>query len=517
SSGLRLSPPSDTADMIVAVMKIKHVSAVKLVDILRPLASSDAILKPYSATNALVIADHANNIASLRELIAQLDITGDSEIEVIKLLHADANTIRSNLASLSSTLDGNGQGLTFSISADERSNSILLAGDPAKRGQFKKLIAQLDSPLNGQGNTQVVYLHYVDAQEIAPILKSLAASLQSEQKDSNSITIEASESANALVINAPPSILNTIKRVIADLDIRRAQVLVEALIVEVSGDVATDIGVSWISSPGNSLVAAVDTLGDLAPARVTSDGSTLAFPNARGLTFGYFEKGSLQAAIRALDASQNANILSTPTIVALDNETASLLVGQNVPFKTGQATSAGAGTDDPFTTIERQDIGISLTVTPRINEGDSITLEIEQTTESIAPSVETASDIITNKRSVITKALIKDDQVLVLGGLISDEETQVREKVPLLGDLPLIGRLFSSRGVNHTKKNLMVFIHPLILKDDDQVRQVSQRRYNFMKDLQHQASKNQGEFSRDNSQMENFDIFTPVNAAADKP
>jgi len=511
SAGLSLSPQSNTADMIVTVMKIQHVSAVKLVDILRPLASSDAFLKPYAATNALVVADHASNIASLRALVAQLDIAGDSEIEVIKLLHADANAIRSNLASLSSTLDGNGQGLTFSISADERSNSILLAGDPAKRSQFKKLIAQLDSPLNGQGNTQVVYLHYVDAAEIAPILKSLASSLQSEQKDSNSITIEASDSANALVINAPPSMLNTIKRVITDLDIRRAQVLVEALVVEVSGDVASDIGVSWVSSPGNSVVAAVDALGDLSPAKVTSDGSTLAFPNARGFTFGYFEKGSLQAAIRALNASQNANILSTPTIVALDNETASLLVGQNVPFKTGQATSAGAGTDDPFTTIERQDIGISLTVTPRINQGDSITLEIEQTTESIAPSVETASDIITNKRSVITKALIKDDQVLVLGGLISDEETQVREKVPLLGDLPLIGRLFSSRGVNHTKKNLMVFIHPLILKNDQQVRQVSQRRYNFMKTLQRQASENQGEFDQDNSLMENFDTFTPVN------
>jgi general secretion pathway protein D len=265
------------------------------------------------------------------------------------------------------------------------------------------------------------------------------------------------------------------------------------------------------------VVAAVDTLGDLSPAKVISNGSTLAFPNARGLTFGYFEKGSLQAAIRALDASQNANILSTPTIVALDNETASLLVGQNVPFKTGQATSAGAGTDDPFTTIERQDIGISLTVTPRINQGDSITLEIEQTTESIAPSVETASDIITNKRWVITKALIKDDQILVLGGLISDEETQVREKVPLLGDIPLLGRLFSSRGVNHTKKNLMVFIPPLILKDEDHVRQVSQRRYNFMKDLQRQASENQGEFDRNNSQMEDFDTFTPFNAAAEKP
>jgi len=517
SAGLSLSPLSNTADMIVTVMKIQHVSAVKLVDILRPLASNDAILKPYAATNALVVADHASNIASLRALIAKLDIAGDSEIEVIKLHYADAAAIRSNLASLSSTLDDNGQGLTFSISADERSNSLLLAGDPAKRSQYKKLIAQLDSPLNGQGNTQVVYLHYVDAAEIAPILKSLASSLQSEQKDSNSITIEASDSANALVINAPPSLLNTIKRVIADLDIRRAQVLVEALIVEVSGDVASDIGVSWVSNPDHSVVAAVDTLGDLSPARVISDGTSLAFPGARGLTFGYFEKGSLRAVIRALDASQNANILSTPTIVALDNETASLLVGQNVPFKTGQATSAGAGTDDPFTTIERQDIGISLTVTPRINQGDSITLEIEQTTESIAPSVETASDIITNKRSIITKVLIKDDQILVLGGLISDEETQVREKVPLLGDLPLLGRLFSSRGVNHTKKNLMVFIHPVILKDDQQIRQISQRRYNFMKDLQRQASEKKGVFDRGNSLMEDFDTFTPVNNQDNKP
>lgn len=512
NNALPLSRNTKTEDMIVSVMKIKNVSAVKLVEILRPLASAEAVLKPYAPTNALVIADHASNIASLKKLIVQLDHAGDTEIEVIQLRNADARTIKSSLSSLSSTLGGNARGLTFSISVDERSNSILLAGDPAKRKQFKTLIEQLDAPIAGQGNTQVIYLHYIDAAEIAPILKSLATSIQSDQKDNNAVSIEASQSANALVINAPASILSTMKRVISDLDIRRAQVLVEALVVEVSGDIASDIGVNWITSADHSVVTGVNALGDLAISNNIGDISPSNLSPARGLTFGYFENGSMQAVIRALSVDQNANILSTPTIVALDNETASLLVGQNVPFKTGQATSAASTTNDPFTTIERHDIGISLIVTPRINRGDSITLEIEQRTESIAPSVETASDIITNKRELITKALIKDDQILVLGGLISDEVTEVREKVPFLGDIPVLGRFFSSKGVNHSKKNLMVFIHPVILKDDDQVRRITQRRYEFMEDLQQQANSKKWKIdSGSRAQMENFDTFTPVN------
>ncbi|MFT5691841.1 MAG: general secretion pathway protein D [Oceanicoccus sp.] len=514
NGALPLENSSATADMVVSVMKIQNVSAVKLASILKPLASSDAVLTTYAPTNALVIADHSSNIASLKELIGQLDVASDSEIEVIKIKHADAKAIKSTLTTLMSAIGGKSESLTFSLSVDERSNTILMAGDPAKRKQFKNLIRQLDTPLEGQGNTQVVYLHYVSALEVAPILKSLATSIQSNQKDSNKINIESSESANALIINAPPSILNTMKRVISELDIRRAQVLVEALVVEVSGTTANDIGVTWISdsSSGNT-VGGVNTLGDLALSNgssVNSD-SPLTFLSGRGLTFGYFEKGNLQAAIRALNATQNANILSTPTIVALDNEEASLLVGQNVPFKTGQTTSAASTTNDPFTTIERQDIGISLIVKPRINQGDSITLEIKQTTESIAPSVETASDIITNKREIITKALIKDDQILVLGGLISEEETEVQEKVPLLGDLPFIGALFRSKGVNRDKKNLMVFIHPVILKDEIQTREITQRRYNFMKNLQQKASDKEWSVEDGgNSTMEDFETFSPI-------
>jgi general secretion pathway protein D len=507
SGALPYAGSSTSADMVVSVIKILNVSAVQMAETLRPLLSPEAVLTPYPSTNALVIADHATNIASAKRLIAKLDTASDSEIELIKLEHADANSILKSLSSLMPTSGG----LDISVSADERSNSILLAGDPAKRKQLRRLIKQLDSPLNGQGNTQVVYLHYVDASEIVPILQSLSKSIQSNEKQTNNISIESSETANALIINAPPAMLNTMKRVIADLDIRRAQVLVEALLVEVSGDVAKDVGVTWVTDPDNDFIGAVNTLGDLNLVE-PSVSAALPFAAGRGFTFGYFNDGDLQAAVRALSATQNANVLSTPTIVAIDNEEASLLVGQNVPFKTGQATSASSSTSDPFTTIERQDIGISLVVRPRINQGDSITLEIRQKTETIAPSVDLASDIITNKREIITKALIKDGQVLVLGGLIRDEETEIVEKVPLLGDIPLLGKLFQSKGTSNSKTNLMVFIHPTILKDEAKIAEVTQRRYQFMQNLQQQVQNNNWTVKPgENALMEDFSIFSPVN------
>ncbi len=496
------------SDMVVSVLKIENVPAVEMSETLRPLLSREAVLTPYAATNALVIADHARNIESARRLIKQLDVASDTAIELISLKYADAQSV---LQSLSALMTAGRSTTDLSISADERSNSILLAGDPAKRKQFKSLIEQLDTPLNGQGNTQVVYLHYVDAEEIAPILKSLSSSIQAGNKDtSSSISIEASSSANALVINAPPAMLSTMKQVISQLDIRRAQVLVEALLVEVSGNIADDLGVTWITDPEKQVIGAVNTLGDLTLVNPNLNDSE-GFSPAQGFTLGYFDNGDLQAAIRALNATQNANILSTPTIVAIDNEQASLLVGQNVPFKTGQVTSAASSTTDPFTTIERQDIGISLIVTPRINEGDSITLEIQQKTENIAPSVDVASDIITNKREILTKALIKDGQTLVLGGLISDEETEVQEKVPFLGDLPLIGKLFSSTGKTKSKTNFMVFIHPTILKDEAHVVEISQRRYNFMKNLQQQVKNKEWENeSEKEAVMNNFSTFKPA-------
>jgi general secretion pathway protein D len=511
-SGLPVNGDTNS-DMIVSVIKVANVDALKLTEILRPLVSSDALISSYAPTNSLVIADHRSNIESVKQLVARLDQSSDSEIDIIKLNHADAAAVVISLNALNND-NSDDPGLSFNISADERSNSIMLSGNPAKRKQYKKLISQLDTPLNGQGNTQVIYLHYINASEVAPILKSLIQSIKSGEKDTSTSSIEASESANAIVINASPSVINTMKRVIADLDIRRAQVLIEAMIVEVSGEIADDYGVTWLTDSGKEIISSVNTLGDLAVANITEDGS---FSPAEGATIGYFQSGDIQAAIRALTVTQNTNILSTPSIVAIDNEEASLLVGQNVPFKTGQSTSSAATVSDPFTTIERQDIGISLTVTPRINQGDSITMEIKQTTESIAPSVESASDLITNKREIITRALIKDNEILVLGGLISDEETEVVQKVPFLGSLPLVGKLFSSTGKSHNKKNLMIFIHPTILKDEEHSRQITQRRYNFMKDLRQQVNDNDWKVeTKGNTVMEDFNTFSPVNRASNE-
>jgi general secretion pathway protein D len=237
-----------------------------------------------------------------------------------------------------------------------------------------------------------------------------------------------------------------------------------------------------------------------------------ALPYA-GLTLGYYTGGNLQAAIRALSANNQANVLSTPTVVAIDNEPASLLVGQNVPLITGQSTGAASETDNPFTTIERKDIGISLEITPRINQGDTITLDIKQKVERIDGSV-TASDIVTSKREIDTKALIKDDAILVLGGLISDEQSQGSQKVPILGDLPLIGKLFGSQSNTRTKKNLMVFIHPVILRDDARATDVSRKRYEYMQGMQEQAQQKPPSTTSEPpppAKMEDFETFSPVN------
>lgn len=513
SSGLALdSNSSASADMVVSVFKLKHNAANSLINNVRPLVSKSAVLTTNNASNSLIIADHRANILRLKDLIAELDTLGDNDIDIITLKHANASDIMNTLQSFLPNQNNTGQ--PFAMSLDERSNSILLSGDQSKRIQFKTLIEKMDTQLSGDGNTQVIYLHYVDAKEIAPILSSLAKSIQSDSKNETSISnvsIESSETANALIINAPPGLLTTMKRVVDQLDIRRAQVLVEALVVEVSGDVAEDLGINWVtedlSGVGDGVASAINTPGDLSLGGIVND-QYIAGP---GMTFGYFNNGNIQAAIRALDATTKANILSTPTIVAIDNEEASLLVGQNVPFITGQSTNASSSTDNPFQTISRQDVGITLVVTPRINSGDSITLDIQQKTETIAPSVASASDLITNKREILTKALIKDDQMLVLGGLISDEETEKVEKVPFFGSLPLIGKLFSSTSTDHIKKNLMVFIHPVILKDDEHMTRVTQQRYQFMQNLRREAKeKTLTPKLRKRIDMEDFEAYKPI-------
>ncbi len=516
---------------VVQVFRANNVSAPELAQLLRPLVSKDAVINAEPSSNMLLVADQGENVQQIQQLVQKLDRAGGSGIELVRLQHANAAQVLASLTALypnqgaAGAAPGSGVALPLTISADERSNAILLSGDPAKRNQVRQLIRAMDVPLSGEGNTQVIYLQYVDAKEVAPILKSIAQSVLFDQKEekTTSFSIEPSESANALVINSPPGLLNTLTDVARKLDIRRSQVFVEALIVEVASDISDDLGVSWITTGADSIdgaggFGAVNTLLDqklIDPLSYDSDGNLVRAIPAKGITFGYFESGDIRAAIRALSTNTKANILSTPTVVAIDNEPASLLVGQNVPFITGSATSAASGVENPFQTIERKDIGITLEVTPRINRGDSITLEIKQTVENIAPSVANASDLITNKREIITKALIKDDNVLVLGGLISDNQNETKEKVPVLGDLPLIGKLFSGTSKSRTKNNLMVFIHPVILKDEAQIAELSRRHYDYMRERQRDSELNPPR-TTDKQQpsptLEEFDTFSPVRA-----
>jgi general secretion pathway protein D len=517
---------SGAGDTVVQLFETRNVPARELAQMLRPLVSENGVVSADAGSNRLVVADRARTVAELGRLIEQLDRAGTAEVEMIRLRHANAVNLVKSLQGLfpEQSRGGEGdQGRPLTLSADERSNSLLVGGDPVRRAQIRRLVTEMDTEIVGGGAAQVIYLRYAKATELAPILKGLATTMLEDQRETQTpVSIEASESANALVVNAPPALMSTVREVAGQLDVRRAQVLVEALIVEVRGVVDKDLGVQWMTASADDLndssgFVGVNTRGRLGmgSAQVDDAGNIISITPGAGITLGYFENGNLQAAIRALSETTQANILSTPTIVAIDNQPASLLVGQNVPLVTGEVTGAAADVENPFTTYERKDIGTSLEILPRINQGDSITLEIRQTVEDIDPST-SARDIVTNKREIVTTALVRDGSVLVLGGLISDADTTIEEKVPVLGDLPLIGRLFSSRGTTRSKTNLMVFIRPVILNDEERISEASQRRYEYMRNEQRRAAEQPPtttEKRQPQPELEPFERF----AAPDRP
>ena len=514
-------------ETVITVIRAKNVPASQLATNLRPLVPQTGMLTAYPETNSLIVASSATNVQRVNELVKLLDQAGNLQFETIRLQHANAQDVEKNLQQLIPALQGT-EGYTFvNLAVDTRTNTLLLGGDAANRTQVRNIIASLDQEVVG-GNTDVIYLKYVQADEMLAILKGVAEALQGESGGTggqqgggggSKVSIEASKSTNALIVNAPPAIVAKMRSIVEQVDIRRAQVLVEALVVEVTDDDARDLGISWLGSehkgfPSDGGNIAVNTLGAnlKSGAGIDSNGNVTLAPGG-GLTLGYLDNGDLKAVLRALSTTTKANILSTPTIVALDNEEAELLVGQNVPFKTGQSTSQASTVDNPFTTIERQDIGINLVIKPQINQGDSITLDLKQSAEDIAPSNTLAaetSDIVTNKRLIKTKALIKDSQTLVVGGLLQDKEGEQRTKTPILGDLPLVGGLFSSKGKTRGKTNLMVFIRPTILKDDAQIAELTRQRYDFMRNQQTTALAPDKPFTKDESPLlPEFETFSP--------
>ncbi len=489
-------------EQILYIFQANKVSATKLVELLKPLLPSSGYIAAYPESNSLIIADESANVKRLVTMVKQIDRSGDFDIEVIKLQHADAK----NVAGLVLSLTQSQGGPDFSITSDERSNSLLMSGDPATRQRVAQLIKQLDKPITDSGNTRVVYLHYLEAAELLPILRSMATAMKQDNKnagDDSSISIEASESSNALIMTAPPYILDTMDKVIAQVDIRRAQVLVEAIIVEVSKDFSQTLGVEWNTSLNRD--DGVEAITNFGLKTVDEDGVLSLIGS--GLNLGFYRNGSLRALIQAIANENDANILSTPSILTLDNQEAEILVGSNVPFITGQSTGAASSTNDPFTTIVREDIGLTLKITPQINQGDAITLDVLQEIETISEASSVANDIVTNKRSIKTKVIVEDENILVLGGLISDDVQQIVSKVPFLGDLPLLGAMFRTTTDQITKKNLMVFIHPVIMDTEAVATQMSQKNYNYMQQLQEKY--NNGKFTTGDVELSDFTEYKP--------
>jgi len=502
---------SQSGDQLVTkVVQINNVNATQLVPILRPLVAQQGHLAAYAQTNVLIVSDRASNISRISQIIAQVDKKTEAEIEFIQLEHAFASEVVRLLTTLSAANPAQKKASSPAVkfSADERTNSILISGEKNQRLKYRSIIAELDQPVESSGNIHVVYLRYAEAENLAKILGSVGKDVLKSQSKSASagaggkagasssvLNIQADEVSNALVITAPMTIFRSLRTVIQQLDIPRAQVHIEAIIAEVSIDTSNELGVQWAidGRAGDNPALITNFAGSGAPLTSLVTGAGIG----DGLTLGIGETGDPDldwvAIIRALSGDSDSNLLSTPSIVTLDNQEAEIVVGQNVPFVTGEfssTTTSGStsGVSNPFRTIERQDVGISLKVKPQINEGNTISMEIQQEVSNISGSSTGAVDLITNKRSLNTTVQLVDGELLVLGGLIDDELIEVQQKVPGLGDIPILGALFRAKSVQKRKRNLLVFIRANIIKDMEKARLLSHSKYNFMREVQLQQT-----------------------------
>jgi general secretion pathway protein D len=487
-------------NFVISIIKIKNVSAQQLLALLRPLVPGTAQFQVHAGTNILLIADYKANVEKIARLVEQIDKAGTIDVEFIALKHASAKEVVELISSLVPRIIGaegkDAPAQTLNFAADERSNSILMSGDTVLRSQMKKLIEKLDQPLQGEGNTQVIFLNYADATEMAEMLTGVSTSVAEGNIDNqavsgglnNEINIVASVANNALVITAPPSVLNTIKNVIEKLDIRREQVLVEGLLIEVNEDIGRKLSLLWSGDARNNGTTVGGSFIGANDPKPSADPSINGILSGLGLVARYFEDGNLQGVLQAIETVTESNVLSTPTIMVLDNEEAEILVGENVPFITGETSDLNS--TNTRVSIQREDIGLHLKVKAKINLNDTITLEVEQKVESISPSKGDAADIITNKRELKTKAIVNDGQILVLGGLIRDESQETESKVPFLGDIPVIGWLFKGTNKSMVKKNLMILIHPKIIRDQTDAIKESIEAYNKMRALEQYYNEN---------------------------
>ena len=491
--------------IVTQVVQLTNVGAAQLVPILRPLIPQYGHLAAHPGSNTLIIVDRGSNVDRMLGIVDRMDQSSDEEIEVIRLENASAGEVVTMLTALDqgAVIEGIPP---MQIAADDRTNSILLSGPVDRRLRYRALVAHLDTPSGEAGNTRVRYLNYASAEDLATNLQSQFGGLAAGEGDSaEGVNIWADAGTNSLIINAPARVMQDMNSVIDRLDIRRAQVQVDAIIVELSERRANELGVNWIfqgaeddSPVGGTNFSSSNAPGilQLAGAAAGATGGTgqLAL-DPQGLLAGVgriADTGTSWAALLSALASDTAtNIVATPTLVTLDNEEATISVGSEVPFLTGQygSTAGTAGTLNPFQTITRNPVGTTLTITPQINEGSGVKLVIVQETSSLSPAVEGAVDLVTDQRSITTSVFVDDGNILVLGGLIDDQLREVERRVPVLGRIPGLGTLFRSQSTEFDKTNLMVFIRPTIMRDSAQAAFQTDAKYRYIRDLQLQQGE----------------------------
>lgn len=494
----------ESQELVTRVIRVSNAPSEEMVKVLRPLIPQYGHIAALSEPNVLIISDHASNINRLVEIIQRVDVADSLEVAIVNLKEAWVEDIVRLLEELAPDQIGkSAKGPNrVNIVASERTNSLVIKGERFSVARVEALVAQLDVPANRSGTIKVVRLAHSDATKMAEILSNLISSQGGNSEETMvDVKIQADESINALVIRADPANMIDLMDIIDSLDVRRLQVLIEAAIVEVTADFSRQLGTELAlgdSSSGTTplgLTAPTGTLAQVLQGLSVPSGG-LAAPASLGdsplIAGGRLSQTGTSFAfiIRALASNSDVNLLSTPSITTMDNEEAKIVVGQNVPFRTGSTVTGSQGTTNPFTTIQREDVGLTLEVTPHINSNNLVRLLIHQEVSEVDASSlsvigsQAAADLITNKRTIDTTILVDDGEVIILGGLIRDKETEGEIRVPLLGSIPILGSLFRSRTLSLEKQNLLVFLRPTVLKSNADISSAIERKFNRVFELE---------------------------------
>tara|TARA_Y100001956_G_scaffold53271_1_gene51962 strand:- start:77 stop:2143 length:2067 start_codon:yes stop_codon:yes gene_type:complete len=512
---------TDGDTLVTRVIRVKNVSVQELGPLIRQFSDQKdgGHVTNFSSANVMMLTGHAASVNRLVDIIKSVDQAGDTLVEIIELKHATADDVVKVVESIYKSSGKNSipDFLIPKVVADNRTNSVIVSGEGQARSRAVDLVKRLDGELKSQGNTQVFYLDYAKAEDLVKVLQGVSKTLQEEaqggnnkgrsRNNKNETSIEAHPDSNSLVITAQPDTMRSLASVIKKLDIRRAQVLVEAIVVEVLEGDGINLGLQWISEQGGmlqfnngsnvpvgSLAVAAEQARDKTIKKTitgTENGNTTPYEETQegdlgplaallggvnGLAAGII-KNDWGAIIQAISTDTKSNILATPSVTTMDNEEASMIVGQEVPIITGSTTSGN--NSNPFQTVDRQEVGIKLKVTPQINDGTAVQLTIEQEVSSVSGA--TAVDIAVNKRAINTTVIADDGGMVILGGLIDEDVQESVSKVPLLGDIPILGHLFKSTSTTKRKRNLLVFIRPTILRDSRSMNELSHSKYNFIR------------------------------------